>query len=305
MKAKKYSLKRWSYNFKSIIANFVTGIGIFWLFVEMLSHSTSGKTDSVTKSVELFVVVSIFLLIVALIKNKPKTVFTYKLRDKDNFIEIRVGDAFNNIGSLVIPFNDYFDVSLGGNVKKAKSLQNKLIADFYSGKEEHLASDISEKVDSLESPHNIGTTIEIEQKGKTFYLLVNSKKKENNRVESSADDFLFSLSKLWTYIALESGRNAVVTIPLISTNHGRITNITRASAIKEIIDSYIDVSKSLNIADKLIISIHPDDLKKGNINLDDIDEFLKFSCKHYKVTKFSDKPEGEGISASTVESIIR
>jgi hypothetical protein len=44
---------------------------------------------------------------------------------------------------------------------------------------------------------------------KLFYLLVNSWKKENNRVESSVDDFLLSLSKLWTYIALESGRNSV------------------------------------------------------------------------------------------------
>jgi hypothetical protein len=47
-------------------------------------------------------------------------------------------------------------------------------------------------------------------------------------------------------------------------------------AIKEIIESYIDASKSLNISDKLIISIHPNDLTKGNINLDNIDEFLKF-----------------------------
>ncbi|MCH7559258.1 MAG: hypothetical protein IIB56_17635 [Planctomycetes bacterium] len=36
-------------------------------------------------------------------------------------------------------------------------------------------------------------------------------------------------------------------------------------AIKEIIESYIDASKSLNVSDKLIISIHPSDLIKGNI----------------------------------------
>ena len=250
-----------------------------------------------------FTVVSIFILIIALVKNKPRTAFSYQLRDKDNFIEIKVGDAFKNSGSLVIPINNYFDVSLGGNVKKAKSIQNKLITDFYSGKDEHLATDISSKIDTSQLPYDIGKTIEIEQNGKTFYLLVNSKKKKNNRVESSADDFMLSLSKLWTYIALESGRNSVVTIPLISTNHGRITNINRATAIKEIIASYIDISKTLSIADKMIISIHPDDLKKGNINLDDKEEYLNFSCKHYKITTFSDKPEGEEDSPSVVENI--
>jgi hypothetical protein len=211
-----YSLKRWLRSYKSIIADFVTGIGLFWLFVEMASYSTDAKIDTITKSIWLFVIVSILILAIALIKNKPKTVFLYQLRDKDNFIEVRVGDAFKNKGSLVIPFNNCFDVSLGGNVKKAKSLQNKLITEFYSGKEEHLATDISKKIDSTRSQYEIGTTIEIEQNEKLFYLLVNSRK-ENNRVESSVDDFLLSLSKLWIYIALESGRNSVVTIPLIST----------------------------------------------------------------------------------------
>ena len=300
-----YNFKRWLYNFKSIIANFVTGIGLFWLVVEMGSYSTNGKIDPYAKSISLFIFAFILILIIALAKNKPKTVFSYKLRDKDNFLEVKVGDAFNNSGSLVVPINNYFDVSLGGNVKKAKSLQNKLITEFYLGKEEHLATDISEKINLSLSPYEIGTTVEVEQKDKVFYLLVNSKKMQNNRVESSADDFLLSLSKLWTYIALESGRNSVVTIPLISTNHGRITNINRTTAIKEIIESYIDTSKSLNIADKMIISIHPDDLKKGNINLDEIDYFLKFSCQHYKITTFSDKPEGEMDSASIVESISR
>ncbi len=301
----KYNIKRWLHNFKSIIADLVTGIGLFWLFVEMASYSTVEDIDKYLKSIIAFLIAFVAILIISLIKNKPQISFTHKLRDKDNFIEVKVGDAFNNSGSLVIPFNDCFDVSLGGNVRKAKSLQNKLITEFYSDKSEHLQNDISEKIDLSSLPHDIGTTIEIEQKSKIFYLLVNSKKKENNRVESSVDDFLLSLSKLWTYIALESGRNAVVTIPLISTNHGRITNINRTTAIKEIIESYIDASKTLNVADKLIISIHPDDLKKGNINLDEIDEFLKFSCKHYKVITFSPKPEGEEVSASVTNGIIR
>jgi len=300
-----YTFKRWFCNFKSIVADFVTGVGLFWLFVEMTSYSTNSSVDAYLKSVWLFSTASSILLVISLLKNRPKKSFIYKLRDKDNFIEIKVGDAFKNSGALVVPINNSFDVSLGGNVRKAKSLQSKLITDFYSGKEEHLETDIAEKIDLSQSPYDIGTTIEIEQNDKIFYLLVNSRKKENNRVESSADDFLLSLSQLWTYIALETGRNSVVTIPLISTNHGRITNINRETAIKEIIDSYIDASKALNIADKMIISIHPDDLKKGNIDLDELDEFLQFSCRHYKVTTLSNESEGEEVSASVVQSIRR
>ena len=109
--------------------------------------------------------------------------------------------------------------------------------------------------------------------------------------------------KVWDFIALESGRNSTVTIPIISTNHGRITDLNRMNAIKEIIHSYIEASKSLNIADKLIISIFPDDIKKGNINLDEIDDYLKFQCSHYRTVYFSSKPEGKEVESSVTKGI--
>lgn len=297
-----YSIKRWFKNLKSIFIDFLAVIGSTWVIVEFLSYVTNSWIDTYTKNGYYLISVLIFSLIVSLLKNKPKKSFSYMLRDKDNYIEVNVGDAFSNEGALVIPINDQFDVSLGGNVKKAKSLQNKLIKDFYLDKDEHLETDISNKID-ISLTHEIGTTIEIEQTEKTFYLLVNSRKKDNNRVESTIDDFLLSLSRLWEFIALESGRNKIVTIPLISTNHGRIANFNRTKAIREIIYSYIDSSKQLNIADKLIISIHPSDLEKGDIDIDGIEEYLKYSSKHFRIVNISSKQEGEEITSSNVIGI--
>jgi len=295
-------LSRWLSKYKSILTDLMSGIGLFWLFVEIASYSTNSQIDKYTKSVPFFIIGFVIISIIVLIKNRPKTSFSYKLRDKDNFIEVKVGDAFDNKGALIIPFNNHYDVSLGGNVKKVNSLQNKLIKMYYSDKEEHLTQDISKKI-SKSPPYDIGTTIEIEQNNKTFFLLVNSHKKKNNRVESTIDDFLLSLSKVWDFIALESGRNSTVTIPIISTNHGRITDLNRMNAIKEIIHSYIEASKSLNIADKLIISIFPDDIKKGNINLDEVDDYLKFQCNHYRKVYFSSKPEGKEVESSVTKGI--
>jgi hypothetical protein len=77
----------------------------------------------------------------------------------------------------------------------------------------------------------------------------------------------------------------------MNTQHGRDSNLTRKGAIKEIITSYIESSKYLNICEKLIISIHPSDLMKGNIDLDDIDDFLKYSCQHYRKLTLQQKSE--------------
>jgi len=198
-------------------------------------------------------------------------------------------------------------MSLGGNVLKANSIQNQVIQKFYSGRIEYLNIDIAEKV-SVGMKHEIGKTIEIEQKSdffgnKKFYLVANSIKKDNNRVISEIDHFIQALNGLWAYVALESGRDGAVTIPLINTQHGRDSYLSRMTAIKEIIASYVESSKSLNICEKLIISIHPSDLQKGSIDLDELDEYLKYSCKHYRQIIFKIKKVGEEETASKVVKI--
>lgn len=292
--------KRWLRNSKSIFIDSISFIGIFWLFVEIFSYSTNGDADKILKDVYLFTIVFLLIITFAIIKNKPKTSFKYHLRNKDNYIEVRVGDAFDNNGAMVIPVNDEFDMSLGGNVAKANSIQNQVIQKFYSGKIDHVNTDISSKI-VIGKKYDIGTTIEVDQSGKKFYFLVNSVKFPNNRAKSDIDDFIQALNGLWQFIALESGRNSTVTIPLINTQHGRDSNLTRKSAIKEIITSYIESSKHLNICEKLIISIYPYDLVKGDIDLDEIDNFLKFSCNHYRKLTLQQRNEDPSNGSRIVE----
>ncbi len=199
----------------------------------------------------------------------------------------------------MVPVNNEFDMSLGGNVQKANSIQAQLIKRYYSGKVEHLTTDVSAAAESGKA-HEIGKTIEIEQGGKKFYLLVNSTKGANNRVKSNIDDFLQALAGLWLYLAYEASRDSSVTIPLINTQHGRDAYLSRGGALKEIIASYVDFTKSNDICEKLVIVIHPSDLEKGEIDLDEIDDFLKFSCKHYRQLTLRQKVDEPGSQSSVV-----
>lgn len=291
--------KRWLKKWKTIFADVVTFVGIFWLFVEIANYSTAGSADVYLKKVGVFTVAFIILLFLAAYKNKPKSYFGYHLRGKDNYIEIRVGDAFDNKGALVVPVNDQFDMSLGGNVQKANSIQNQVIQKYYNGKVEHLNTDIAAKV-SIGTKHEVGKTVEVEQSGKKFYLVVNSIKNENNRVKSEIDDFIQALNGLWVYVALESSRDDAVSIPLINTQHGRDSYLSRMGSIKEIISSYVETSKSLNICEKLIISIHPLDLKKGSVDLDELDDYLRYSCKHYRQLTIKEKTEDPNQSSKVI-----
>jgi hypothetical protein len=292
-------LKRWVRGRNAIALDLASGIGLFWLFVEMANYSTNSASDVYLKNVPVFIGAFVVALVGAALKNKPATSFGYSLRGKDNRLEIRVGDIFKNPGALVIPVNDHFDMSLGGNVFKAPSIQNQVIQKYYAGKVEHLNTDISALV-TIGAQYDIGKTIEVEQTGKKFYLVVNSVKQTNNRVKSEIDDFVSTLNGLWQYVALSSSRDVVLSIPVINTQHGRDSYLSRAGAIKEIITSYVEASKSLNICDRLVVSILPTDLAKSDIDLDELDEFLRYSCRHFRQLTLSSQPDDQGSSAKII-----
>jgi len=285
-------LKRLQKKWKIILVDLLSGIGLFWLFVEMSSYFTNGSADVFLKKPLIYFLVLFLVLIGVIIKNRPKTTFKSKIKGKDNFIEIKIGDAFNNSGALIVPFNNKFDTSLCGNVKKANSLQNKLIQNYYNGKSEHLDIDIKKQGIDLNEEYEIGKTIEIENGGKKFYLLVNSHKLENCRVRASIDDLIVSLNGVWDFLANETSRNKIVTIPLLNTGHGRDPSLTKMKTVKDIIHSYIEASKTINICEKLIISISESDIDKKLIDLDELEEYLKARTKFFRTVKVSQDDDG-------------
>lgn len=292
-------IKRWIKNWREIFTDIFAAVGFIILLIEIVIYFFPNFNQP-QNWFWYFVLIS---LAYGLLKNYPKSSFVQKIRDRDSWIEIKIGDAFLNEGALVVPVNNEFDLSLNGNVKKAKSIQNKFITDFYDSKEEHLKNDIQDKINLNSIPFPIGQTVEVEQKNKRFYLLVNSVKGDNNRASSSFDDFLMALNGLWIFLSSDSGKDEAVTIPLINTQHGRNSQLTRDVVVKQIIDTFIDSSKYKSVCEKLIISIHPSDIKKGALNFDELSSYLKFQCDNYKDIKYDNKIEGKEDIPSTVSSI--
>ncbi len=296
-------LKRFTKNWKPLVVDFFSVYGFLWLLIESVSYFLPNSLSNNFKSINLLGYLLLASFVFSFIKNIPKLSFTRKIRDKDSSITIKLGDIFKSDGSIVVPVNDNFDISLGGNVKKAKSVLSKFINDYYSGKDDHLKNDISKKIDFNNVPYLSGTVVEIEQGEKKFFLLVNSKKNDNDRVFSSIDDFIGALNGLWEYLAKETDRDEHVNIPLINTQHGKNSDITREVVVKQIIDTFIEAMKHNMICENIVIYIQINDLKKGNLDFDYLCRYLDFKCNNYKDIKFDSKPEGKEIEASSISEI--
>lgn len=271
--------RSWFHQSPKIFIDFFTFIGFLWTIISIANYMLSEENK--IKSNFIICVLLIGLFIVSLIKNKPKKSFKYKLRDKDNFIEVKVGDAFKNKGALVVPINNYFDTSLSGNVSKnSNSIQFQLVQNLYNGNYDKFKEDISNKGIKKSKEYEIGTVIEIEKNDKKIYLLANSKIDNNNRANSNKEDILTSLYKLWNNISNNSGVDNTVIIPLINTRNAR-SGIPKINVIQIIIDSYIKSAQTLVMPNKLIISIYPKNLEEDNINLKEIEGYLKFTSQYY------------------------
>jgi hypothetical protein len=295
-------MKRWVDNYIEILRDFLSALGLFWLLLQFISYFFTNFSE-LLKTANVFQIILFASFIYGVLKNYPKSSCCRKIRDRDSYIELKIGDAFSNNGALVVPINNEFDIALDGNVKKANSIQNRAIEILYSSKEEHLENDIRNKVDLNNVPFPMGTVVEVEQNNKRLYLLANSQKGQNNRSNSTIDDFMSAIYGLWDFLSSDSSKDESVTVPLINTQHGRNPNLTREVAVKQIIDTFIESSKTKSVCEKLIISIYPNDIAKGGLNFDSLSDYLSFQCENYKDIKFDSKPEGKAIEESSINKI--
>ena len=50
------------------------------------------------------------------------------------------------------------------------------------------------------------------------------------------------------------------------------------------------------VCEELIICIHPNDIKKYNVNIEDIVDFIRLNCMNANFSRISDTPEGQTIT---------
>ena len=284
---KHYILSRdWWLGFgKNLLATY----GAIWLLAEQVSFFND--------DVELFLSTKgvwyyIFGFLAACFLSRPRTVISSQLKDRDITIEIRIANAFDVPGDLVIPTNTTFDTDFDGRIPKAKSIQGEFTRRYYDSEVHHLDLDIDralaqenyhyeelpEKSSGKKRRYPIGTVIQIQRKAELFYLVANSHINESGVANTTIENLRKSLVKLWDYIS-EKGSKGDIVIPLLGTGKGRLDE-KREDIFQEIIRSFITSCSSRTYCDKLVVAIYPPDVTAHRIDLNYLKTLLKYSCEY-------------------------
>lgn len=177
---------------------------------------------------------------------------------------IEFGDLFAKGKRIVIPVNDSFDTEADDILISKKSVHGQFIRKIFKGKKKELDLLIEEQLKDI-SPcgyysdgkngkkkyYPLGTTIPVEQQGRTYYLLAATHFKGNN-VEENLSGYYCAVLKLLEYLNSYKAGNPVY-LPLLGAGLGRLVNK------KEwVLDNLISVFRMSRtpLTDELHIVIH-------------------------------------------------
>lgn len=253
----------------------------------------------------IFAITLIVGILVIIIANWPKKEYVFNIKNRDIKIRLKIGNILKEKTAIIVPTNSTFDTNMENDFISIHSVQGQVQEKYFKNNintldylmekelENRQFTELTDRDKSKNKKYEIGTTIEINQNGRRFYFLadsdINSKGKAINPSTMNITD---SLSRLWQYIG-EYGHVEPIAIPIIGTGRMGIVK-SREEILKYIIFSFVANNTTKKIATELIIYIRKEDIKKYNINMNEIVEYMKYTCK-YQYEKLDNMSSGIGI----------
>lgn len=228
-------------------------------------------------------------------ENRPRHQIGCRLSSRDVLIKIRVGNLFDTNDSLVIGCNSTFDTDIESGIISQKSIQGQFTARFYNGVVNHLDTDINQSLETI--PHEsinhskrgkrevypIGTTVKLKIRNRAAYLVAIAPLNIHGNAKATFDDLKKSLPSLWEFISSQ-GDFGSISMPVLGSGYSRIPQ-PREVIIREIILSFIAACAAQRPCESLTIVISERDLYQHEVDLNEIELFIRHVCKY---TDFAD-----------------
>lgn len=286
----------------AIITDFFAAVGIIVMIGEAASNifSYQGFFD-------FYRIYAWWILVVLVVgcvgKNWDYLNYTVKIKGSpDVIVSLKVCDALQNEGAIIIPTNSTFDTEMNDEFISKASIQGQYQTKYFNEKTAELDKRIKDgligkayvelkdgrKYNTKRYP--IGTVSRVNVKNKRAYFLVDSDiDSKGIPIDVDAETVSQALTSLWNNIHRE-GNNEPYSIPLIGTGKARAKDISRNEAVQQIILSFLAASKEHKITECLTICIYPLDFNK--IDWDGLCEFLKYQSQYANVRPSEMEPTG-------------
>ena len=262
---------------------------------------------------ENIILIALFALTIAIILKRDDLSYSVRIANSpDVSITLRVCNALNNKGAVIIPTNSTFDTSMLDDFISEKSLQGQYQKRYFKknlyelnklikiGLENSKGINLYDGRKTNTKRYPIGTLCKIsgENVKKRAYFLADSDININGIPENvDMMDIMKSLVSLWEGLGI-IGNKEDYSIPLLGTGRAGVKNASRDEIVKNIVNTFLMAIRECKITENLIICIHPLDFEK--IHWDDLCEYIKYQCTF---TYVHDNSEQVGVQEKSPERI--
>lgn len=257
--------------------------------IEDIAVSTTIVKDILRNNFLIFLIGSV---IYAFISTKKGLKYTATIKDTGIKVSLSIGSLFwAKTNSFVISTNTTFDTKMDNEFISRTSVQGQFQLRHFKNNLQSLDKLLAEGLEDVPSFHlnrktskceryPVGTVSKVDYKKKHYYFTaiadINDKGKT---VNTSIENVKKCLLGTWEFIR-QKGHVEDLAIPVIGTGRAGIPNLSIEKAIMEIIYSIVDYSRTKKISNHFYIRIHPSDIKRNNIDIDELNVFLQCMCNY-------------------------
>lgn len=254
--------------FESVLKAF----GLIYLVVEALDFFKVFTRDEYGQYA--FPILLAISVAAAIYFRRPVRRVVVRLPQRDLEVEVVIDDLFESDGAAMISTNTLFESDVAGGKIALDSLQGQFTARYFPGNQTELINQIGQGLGIVEGdpPFPMGTTVEIHTHGKTFYFTAMSELNDQGNASSTLEDIQAALNGLWAHVR-DSGELQEIAVPVVGTGRGRV-QLTRKKMIGLIASSFVEASDGQKISEKLVIVVRPEDARKFQVNLYDVQDHL-------------------------------
>ena len=278
-------------SFAAIGSSVLHAFGVLWLAVQIVSYFRPSFITMVQQSWWMFVSVG---LLIGAYRGWPRLVIRSKVKGTDSTIEIRVGDLFEQEGSVVVAAPTSFDTSMEDETIDVRSVQGQYTKRFCDSME-NLNGQIEaslqgvdfEERDEAEKPYGsrrrypVGTVASVIFKGKRAYFVSIATLNAHRIAFATRNELLDALPALWENIRTRGGIDPI-NIPIIGSGFSRL-NATREELVREIIKSFVAATHAGRFCERLRIMVSAQDFRDSAIDLEALSRFLEHECTYGNV----------------------
>lgn len=288
------------FSWRILLGSVFVFLGVFVTFIEIATYIYPNVIAFLKSNFHYFI---IFGILWSFWETRLKLSFIHQLHNRDILIQVVVGDILKMKGDYVIGSNVTFDTALDKNFISLKSVQGQFTKKYYDNVA-HLDNDleeslkdqahevVSDRQTGKKKRYPIGTVAKISPKNQTAYFLAIAEINDRGNATGTYENLKVALARLWDFL-INHGNMEPIVVPILGSGFSRI-NEKREDIIHEIINSFIAACAARKFCEKLVLVIHPKDLRNCNINLTDLDNYTAHICRHT-----SHKTETMGVGIGT------